>query len=70
MVSLQLIELQTYYKVRHWDRAIQWLIECRTFGALAVFMPSPGLTAGPIYCRPFGPGAVNQPHFKSQFGQA
>jgi len=30
---------------------------CRTFGAHLILFAYPGLTAGPIDCRPFGPDA-------------
>jgi hypothetical protein len=29
--------------------------KCRTFGAHLIHLAYPGLTAGPIECRPFGP---------------
>jgi hypothetical protein len=34
------------------------LLKCRTFGARHRQQSNPGLTAGPIACRPFGPDAI------------
>jgi hypothetical protein len=35
------------------------ILECRAFGAHSVASLFPGLTAGPINCRPFGPQIEN-----------
>jgi hypothetical protein len=40
---------------------VMFLNECRTFGAHLPLLFIPGLTAGPIVCRPFGP-AVRTKH--------
>ena len=51
--NARLIEVATGSSMTH----DMFLIKCRAFGARFSFStPYPGLTAGPIYYRPFGPG--------------